>query len=81
MTSAGHAVSTVIFRSFDVEVKMSHIEEITERTQAILARSRAFRERSQAMRDEHRALIERASIKSGQLHFVFSPPGQEGAKH
>jgi hypothetical protein len=60
---------------------MRHIDEITERTQAVLAQSRAFRERSRAMREEHKALIERAAIKSGQLHFVFSSPDSDGAKH
>lgn len=60
---------------------MRHIDEITERTQAVLAQSRAFRERTQARRDEHKALIERASIKSGQLHFVFPVSGQDSARH
>lgn len=60
---------------------MRHIDEITERTQAVLAQSRAFRERSRAMREEHKALIERASIKSGQLHFVFPSSNAERAKH
>ncbi|MBB5533803.1 hypothetical protein [Rhizobium giardinii] len=60
---------------------MRHIDEITERTQAVLAQSRAFRERSRAMREEHKALIERASIKSGQLHFVFPSPHADSAKH
>ena len=60
---------------------MRHIDEITERTQAVLAQSRAFRERSRAMREEHKALIERASIKSGQLHFVFPSSNGDRAKH
>ena len=60
---------------------MSHVDEITARTQAVLARSRAFRERSKAMREEHRALIKRASIKSGQLHFVFPVSNTDRPKH
>lgn len=60
---------------------MSHVDEVTARTKAILDRSRAFRERSQAMREEHKALIERASIKSGQLHFIFPASNAGSPKH
>ena len=60
---------------------MSNLEDITARTQAMLVQSRAFRERAQARREEYKALIERASIKSGQLHFVFPAVGQTAARH